>query len=335
MEAGKTKYTPLTGDPELISAVRSRFALTHCEPDGLDVIVTNGAKQALHSAFTATLNPGDEVILLAPYWTSYVDMVRLEGGVVRECSCLWDASKGWRLDLAAVEKAVTARTRWILLNSPCNPSGAVFDRANLAGLADIMRRHPQLQLLSDDIYKTIAWPEKPPLFAALHPELRQRTLVVDGVSKAYAMTGWRVGWAVGPAPLIKAMAMVQSQTTSAPSSISQAAAIAALMGPQDDAMAMSAAFQARRDMVTARLNAIDGFECPTPDGAFYAFPRIQNAIRRLGIKDDTEFCDRLLDAGVALVPGSVFGAPGFIRLSFAASMQALAEACDRLEAACA
>ncbi|KAK0350408.1 hypothetical protein LTR94_029145, partial [Friedmanniomyces endolithicus] len=212
-----------------------------------NVILTNGAKQALHNAFSATLDPGDEVIVLAPYWTSYPDIIRLEGGVTREVLGLWSQDCGWKLDTDKIEAAVTDKTRWILLNSPCNPSGAVYGDEDLDALAALLRRHPHISLMSDDIYQDIAFPTPPPLFARAHPDLAARTLVISGVSKAYAMTGWRLGWAIGPEPLIKAMITVQSQTTSAPSSISQAAAAAALRGPQISVRTMAAEFQRRRD----------------------------------------------------------------------------------------
>lgn len=335
LRAGKTKYTALSGDPDLVDAVREWFEQGYGVPvDRSGVIVTNGAKQAIYNAFAATIDPGDEVILLAPYWTSYPDMARLEGAVVREVTGVWDEIAGWSLDLDAIERAITPRTRWILLNSPCNPSGAVFGVDDLQGLAEILRRHPQVWLLSDDIYQDIAWPAAPPLFMALHPELAARVLVVGGVSKAYAMTGWRIGWAVGPSAIIRAMTAVQSQTTSAPSSVSQAAAAAALRGPSDSVVRMAAVFLKRRDYVVARLRKIAGFQCPMPSGAFYAFPRIVEAIERLGVRDDMDLCDRLLDGGVAAVPGSAFGVGGYIRFSFATSDENLAYACDRIEAVC-
>ncbi|WP_291537307.1 pyridoxal phosphate-dependent aminotransferase [Brevundimonas sp.] len=336
MWSGKTRYTQLTGAPDTIDAILARISITYelCF-QRQNVIVTNGAKQALHNAFSATLNPGDEVILPTPYWTTYPDIIRLEGGVVREVPGLWSLDKGWRLDIAAIERAITPRTRWILLNSPCNPSGAVYSPEDLAALAGLVARHDGFWVMSDDIYQDIAFPAPAPMFAARHPEVADRTLIIGGVSKAYAMTGWRVGWAVGPADLIRAMAAVQSQTTSAPSSISQAAAAIALRGPQTSVLNMVAEFKARRDVVVDRLNAIPGLECALPGGAFYAFPRITGALHHLGLGSDTEFCDALLNAGVAAVPGSAFGAPGFIRLSYAASMAELEGACDRIEQLCA
>jgi len=331
MDAGKTKYTALAGDPDLVDALIERFQFTYgLKAERGNVIVTNGAKQAIYNAFAATVNPGDEVILLAPYWTSYADMARLEGAVVKSVSGRWSMTNGWSLDLAAIEAAISPRTRWILLNSPCNPSGSVFSKKDLDGLCDVLQRHQHVWLLSDDIYQDIAWPAPAPLFAAIHPELGDRTMVVGGVSKAYAMTGWRIGWGVGPSALIKAMTSVQSQTTSAPSSISQAAAVAALRGPQGSVEEMAAEFHARRDLVVARLNEMPGFECASPEGAFYAFPRIEDALGNLGFSSDTELCDYLLEAGVAVVPGSAFGSPGFLRLSFAAAIDSLSEACERI-----
>jgi aspartate aminotransferase len=336
IRAGKTKYTALSGSPDLLDAIAGRVAINYeLQVTRKNIVVTNGAKQAIHSAFAATLNDGDEVVLLAPFWTSYADIVRLEGGVPREILGRWSANEGWGLDLDAIEAAISPRTRWILLNSPCNPSGAVFSVSDLAGLAKILERHPQVWVLADDIYQDIAFTVPAPLFAALHPDLAARTLIVNGVSKAYAMTGWRIGWAVGPVPLIEAMVAVQSQTTSAPSSISQAAATAALRGPQARVQSMVEEFHRRRDYIVGRLNAIPGFECPTPGGAFYVFPRITAVLDRLNMASDTELCASLLQGGVAAVPGSAFGAPGYLRLSFAASEADLATACDRIETVCA
>jgi len=336
MAQGKTKYTALSGAPDLLDAIAGRVAVNYeLQVDRRNIVVTNGAKQAIHSAFAATLNIDDEVVLLAPFWTSYADIIRLEGGVPREITGRWSLENGWALDLDAIEAAISLRTRWILLNSPCNPSGAVFTVADLAGLAGILERHPHVWILSDDIYQDIAFPAPAPLFAARHPELAARTLIVSGVSKAYAMTGWRVGWAIGPVPLIQAMTAVQSQTTSAPSSISQAAAVTALRGSQDSVHGMVSEFLSRRDMMVRRLNAVPGFECPVPGGAFYVFPRVTGALAALGMSSDAELCALLLQGGVAAVPGSAFGTPGYLRLSFAASEADLAGACDRIEAACA
>jgi len=336
MAQGKTKYTALSGAPDLLDAIAGQVAVNYeLQVDRRNIVVTNGAKQAIHSAFAATLNIDDEVVLLAPFWTSYADIIRLEGGVPREITGRWSLEKGWALDLEAIEAAISPRTRWILLNSPCNPSGAVFSVVDLAGLAGILERHPHVWILSDDIYQDIAFPAPAPLFAALHPDLSARTLIVSGVSKAYAMTGWRVGWAIGPIPLIQAMTAVQSQTTSAPSSISQAAATTALRGSQESVHGMVSEFLSRRNMMVRRLNAIPGFECPVPGGAFYVFPRVTGALRALGMTSDAELCALLLQGGVAAVPGSAFGTPGYLRLSFAASEADLAGACDRIEAACA
>ncbi len=339
MAAGATKYTALDGSPELKDAVRRKFA----RENGLtfaanEVTCGAGAKQILYNAFMATLDPGDEVVIPAPFWTSYADIVAICGGVARVVGCGLDT--GFRLTPEKLEAAIGPRTRWLLLNSPSNPSGAAYRRADLEALAEVIRRHPQVWVMSDDMYEHIVYDGfEFTTFAAVAPDLAERTLTVNGVSKAYAMTGWRLGYGGGPAPLVAAMAIVQSQSTSCPSSISQAAAVAALDGPQEIVEERRLAFQARRDLVVARLNAVPGIECPTPEGAFYTFASCAGLIgarrpdgRR--IESDVDFTDHLLAADVAVVPGSCFGAAPFFRISYAASTRDLETALDRIAAAC-
>lgn len=339
---GATKYTALDGTPELKEAVRRKF----WRENGLDfeqdeVTCGAGAKQILYNAFMATLDPGDEVVIPAPYWTSYSDMVTIAGGkpVIVRCG----AEAGFRLQADQLEAAITGRTRWLLLNSPSNPSGAAYRASDLAALAEVIRRHRQVWVMSDDMYEHIVYDGlKFVTFAAVAPDLGNRTLTVNGVSKAYAMTGWRIGYGAGPAPLIKAMAVVQSQATSCPSSVSQAAAAEALNGPQDVIAERRQTFQDRRDLVVGGLNRIDGIYCPKPQGAFYTYA---NCARLLGcrtpggsvIGNDRDFAAYLLDADVAVVPGSCFGLAPFFRISYATSeaelgiaLTLMASACERL-----
>lgn len=328
MEEGRTRYTPLAGTAELREAVAGRMLAAHGMPVSPDaVIACAGAKQVIHNAMAATLNPGDEVVLPTPFWSSYADIVRLEAGRPVTAAGRWDRDRGWRLDVDAVEAAITPRTRWLFLNAPGNPAGSTLDDFEMTALAAMLERHPHVWVLSDDIYEDIIFdgPKRPTLAAAF-PYLAKRTLIVSGVSKAYAMTGWRLGWGVGPVALIRGMIAIQSQTTSAPCSISQAAAVAALTGPQACVTQMVQAFRGRRDYVQGRLSRLAGVECPSPEGAFYLFPRI------LGLEDDVDLCERLLaTAGVAVVPGSAFGTPGHLRISFAAAIESLRTACDRIE----
>ncbi len=308
--AGKTRYPATLGTAELRAAIA---AANGAKPG--EVIVSTGAKQVLSNAMLATLNPGDEVIMPAPYWTSYSDIVALAGGrpVVIPCAM----TEGFKLGAEALEAAITPRTRWLMLNSPSNPSGAIYSAAEIRALAEVLARHPHVWVLSDEIYDHLSYEPFTP-FKAAAPELAGRLLVVNGVSKAYAMTGWRIGWGVGPAELIRAMGAVQGQITSGACSIAQAAALAALTGDQGLLDERRTAMQARRDRVTAALNATPGIVCPVPDGAFYVFPDISDAIAYGGFDSDAALCGWLLDeAGVAIVPGRAFGLPGHARLSFA------------------
>jgi aspartate aminotransferase len=293
----------------------------------------------MHNAFMATLDAGDEVILAAPYWTSYADMVLIAGG--RPVPVICGEENGFRLKAADLEAAITPRTRWLLLNSPSNPSGAAYSAEQLRPILDVLLRHPQIWLMSDDIYEHLLYDGVPfATGAQLEPALKNRTLTVNGVSKAYAMTGWRLGYGGGPKALIEAMAVVQSQSTSNPCSISQAAATEALSGPQAIVTEWRQAFQHRRDLVVQRLNAIDGISCRRPEGAFYTFASCAGLIGRRTpdgtlIASDAAFCRYLLDAcDLAVVPGSCFGLAPHFRISYAASEANLLEACERMALAC-
>jgi len=324
--AGKTRYPATLGTPELRAAIAAANAVQPAE-----VIVSTGAKQVLANAMLASLNPGDEVIMPAPFWTSYSDIVLMAGGrpVVIRCPM----ATGFKLSPAALEAAITPRTRWLMLNSPSNPSGAIYSADEIKALAQILARHPQVWLLSDEIYDHLSYVPFTP-FRQAAPELADRTLVVNGVSKAYAMTGWRIGWGVGPAALIKAMGAVQGQVTSGACSIAQAAALAALTGDQSLLETRRAAMKARRDQVVAGLNAMPGVTCPVPDGAFYVFPDMTAAIAQGGFDSDAALCGWLLEnAGVAIVPGRAFGLPGHARLSFAYANKDLESGIARIHAA--
>jgi aspartate aminotransferase len=341
MARGETKYTALDGSPEMKAAVIEKFG----RENGLtfspeEITVTSGAKQALYNAMMASLNTGDEVVIATPCWTSYLDIVRIAGGVPVKVPC--NEAAGFRLDAASLQAAITPRTRWVLLNSPSNPTGAAYRAEDYLPILDVLEDYPQVWLMVDDMYEHILYDGLKfvtPL--ELRPALRNRVLTVNGVSKAYAMTGWRIGYAAGPAPLIKAMAAVQSQSTSCPSSISQAAAIAALTGPQDLLPERAASFQARRDLVVDRLNAIDGITCRKPEGAFYTFANCAGLLGRRTpqgqvLADDDAFCEWLLEAAeVAVVPGSAFGLSPYFRISYATSTAQLETALQRIAVACA
>ena len=340
IRAGQTRYTALDGTPELKAAIQTKFRRENDLDFAADEIsVGAGAKQVMHNALMATLDAGDEVVLAAPYWTSYADMVLIAGGrpVAVPCS----EANGFRLQAQDLEAAITPKTRWLLLNSPSNPSGAAYSAAQLKPLLDVLLRHPQVWLLSDDIYEHLLYDGMAfATGARLEPALRERTLTVNGVSKSYAMTGWRIGYGGGPKALIASMAVVQSQSTSNPCSISQAAAVEALCGPQHIVGQWREAFQRRRDFVVDRLNAIEGIVCRRPEGAFYTFASCAALIGRRTpdgkrIDSDSAFCRYLLDAcDVAVVPGSCFGLAPYFRISYAASDAELKEACDRLAQAC-
>ena len=329
--AGQTRYTPIDGTPELKAAIQAKFR----RENGLDyeaaqIIVTSGGKQALFNLCMALQAPGDEAIIPTPCWVSYPDMVRLAEGepVMIETGI----EQHFKVTPAELEARLTDRTRLVVLNSPGNPTGASYTRAELEALGSVLDGYPDVVVVSDDIYEHIYWADEPFVsFATACPELFDRTVTVNGVSKAYAMTGWRIGYAGGPAELISAMKTVQSQSTSNPCSVSQAAAQAALDGDQRPVREMCSAYRLRHDYIVAALNAIPGVQCRHGEGAFYAFPRVQEAVERLGLADDTALAKKLIaEADVACVPGAAFEAPGYLRMSFACSQETLEEAVNRL-----
>ncbi|MTD99441.1 aminotransferase class I/II-fold pyridoxal phosphate-dependent enzyme [Paracoccus sp. YIM 132242] len=340
IDAGHTRYTAVDGTPSLKRAICDKFA----RENGLDyapsqITVGTGGKQILFNALLATLDEGDEVIIPAPYWVSYPDMVLLASGtpVVVECGL----EQGFRLTPQALEAAITPRTKWLILNSPSNPSGAGYDRAAMQALTDVLLRYPQVWILSDDIYEHLVFDGFSFVTPAqVEPRLKDRTLTMNGVSKAYAMTGWRIGYGAAPESLIRAMAKLQSQSTSNPCSISQYAAEAALAGPQDYVTESRAVFQRRRDLVVAGLNACPGIECPIPQGAFYVYPSIKGLIGKTSaagtlIADDEAFANALLEeTGVAVVFGAAFGLSPHFRISYATSDQQLTEAVARIRRFC-
>lgn len=340
LQAGQTKYTALDGTPELKAAIRDKFSRENGVDYALDEItVATGAKQILFNALMATLNPGDEVVIPTPYWTSYSDIVQIAEGKPVLIAC--DAKAGFRLQAEELETAITPKTRWLILNSPSNPSGAAYREEDYRPLLDVLLRHPHVWLLVDDMYEHIVYDDfRFVTPAAIEPRLKNRILTVNGVSKAYAMTGWRIGYAGGPRDLIKAMAVVQSQATSCPSSVSQAASVAALNGPQDFLAERKASFQRRRDLVVAGLNAIEGLDCRVPEGAFYTFSGCAGVLGKTTpggklIATDADFCAYLLeDANVAVVPGSAFGLSPFFRISYASAESELIEALKRIAEAC-
>ena len=329
--AGMTRYTPIDGTAELKAAVRAKFARDNGLDYGLrQIIVTSGGKQALFNLCLALLGPGDQAVIPAPYWVSYPDMVLLAEAepVIVETGI----EQGFKMTPSQLANALTANTRLLVLNSPSNPTGASYTRSELQALGSVLADYPDVVVVADDMYEHIYWADEPFVsFAAACPALFDRTVTVNGVSKAYAMTGWRIGYAAGPELLINAMKTVQSQSTSNPCSIAQAAAEAALQGDQQPVADMCVAYRRRHDYIIAALNDIPGFECRPGEGTFYAFPRVQEAIDRLGLADDAALAEKLLDeADVACVPGVAFGAPGYLRISFASSMQTLEQAVQRL-----
>ena len=338
---GETKYTDADGMPELKAAIVAKFArengLTYAANQ---IHVASGGKPVIYNALVATLNPGDEVIVPAPYWVSYPDMVLLAGG--EPVTVIGQEADGFKLRPEVLDAAITSRTKWIILNSPSNPTGAAYTRAELEALAAVLRKHPQVWILTDDMYEHLVYGGFEYLtIAQVAPDLYDRTLTVNGVSKAYAMTGWRIGYAGGPKPLIDLMRKVASQTTSNPSSISQWAAVEALNGPQDFLPVRAAAFEKRRDLVVSMLNQAEGIRCPTPEGAFYVYPSIEGLVGKTApsgvvIDNDETFTAELLNAeGVAVVQGAAFGLSPYFRVSYATSDAALEEACTRIQRFCA
>jgi aspartate aminotransferase len=329
---GATKYTPIDGTAELKSAIQRKFMRENqLDYTPAQILVTSGAKQALFNLCLALLSEGDEVVIPAPYWVSYPDMVKLADAepVIIDTGLEAD----FKITPAQMADVITAKTRLFILNSPCNPTGASYSKAELQALGDVLADHPNVVIASDEIYEHIQWADEPfTSFAAACPALYDRTVTTNGVSKAYAMTGWRIGYAAGPEKLIKAMKTIQSQSTSNACSVSQVAAVAALDGDQSPVREMSAAYKERHDYIVAALNDMEGFECRPGEGTFYAFPRVTGALQALGLSSDIELVERLIsEADVACVPGSAFGAPGYIRMSFACSIETLEEAVNRIK----
>lgn len=333
---GFTKYTAVDGTPALKQAIISKFKndnnLTYAANQ---ILVSCGGKQSFFNLSLAYLNPGDEVVIPAPYWVSYPDMVIVAGAVPVFIDT--DMNTRFKITAEQLDAVITDKTRLVVLNSPSNPSGIAYTLKELAALGEVLRKYPNVLIASDDMYEHIIWSEGG--FCNILnacPDLYDRTIVLNGVSKAYSMTGWRIGYAAGPAKLINAMKNIQSQSTSNPTSISQVAAEAALKGGKECMVPMIAAFKERHDWLVAALNALPGVDCVAGDGAFYAYPSFQGAMNKLGITDDVAFAEKmLLEAGVAMVPGSAFGTPGYMRLSYATSLDILKAAVARLEKALA
>ena len=340
IRAGKTKYTDPDGMPALKQAICDKFK----RENGLDykpsqVHVAPGGKPVIYNALVATLNPGDEVIIPAPYWVSYPDMTLLAGGT--PVAVETTAESGFKITPAALEAAITPKSKWLIINSPSNPSGGAYTRAELQAIADVLLRHPQVWVLTDDMYEHLVFDDfEFTTIAQVEPKLYDRTLTMNGVSKAYAMTGWRIGYAAGPEPLIKLMGKMISQTTSNPSSISQWAALEALNGTQDFIKPNAKLFQERRDLVVSMLNQATGLHCPTPEGAFYVYPSCAGLIGKTApsgkvIQSDEDFANELLDAeGVAVVHGAAFGLSPFFRISYATANDVLEDACARIQRFC-
>ena len=337
---GKTKYTAVDGIPELKNAISAKFE----RENGIgyaagEITVGTGGKQVLYNALMATLNPGDEVVVPAPYWVSYPDMVALAGGTPVAVAAGADA--GYKISPDALEAVITPKTKWLIFNSPSNPSGAAYTHAEMAALAEVLRRHPHVWTMTDDMYEHLVYDGfEFETLVGVAPDLKDRVLTVNGVSKAYSMTGWRIGYAGGPEALIKAMAKIQSQSTSNPCSIAQWAAVEALNGTQDFIPRNQELFKGRRDLVVSMLNQAAGLSCPTPEGAFYVYPSCAGVIGKTsagGVKigDDESFVTALLEEeGVAVVHGSAFGVSPAFRVSYATSNEALTEACTRIQRFC-
>lgn len=338
--AGQTKYTATGGTTELKEAVAAKFK----RENGLDfplagIVIGSGAKQLIFNALMATVSAGDEVVIPTPSWVSYPDIVELLGGtpVLLECS----RAEGFKLTAERLRAAITPLTRWLILNSPCNPSGAVYSAAELKSLAEVLLNYPHVMVMSDDIYEHIVFEGSEfATISAVEPRLAERTLIINGVSKAHCMTGWRIGYSAGPTWLANAMTKLQGQETNGPSSISQAAAIAALNGPQDHVQANNIAYRRRRDLAVSRINAIEGLSCDPPRGTFYVYVDVSGLIGRrtaagTTLGNDVDVANYFLEEGqVALVPGTGFNASPFVRLCFAYSDEVVAKACDRVAAAC-
>jgi aspartate aminotransferase len=332
---GDTKYTAVDGTPVLKKAIINKFKRENNLTYTADQItVGTGGKQVLYNAFMATLNKGDEVIIPAPFWVSYPDMVLLAGGKPKIVKC--SEADGFKLTPISLKKAITKNTKWLILNSPSNPTGAGYTKKEINDLAKVLINHKNVHILSDDIYEHISYDNFKFYTIAQVSKLKDRTLTMNGVSKSYAMTGWRIGYAAGPKDIIKAIGKIQSQSTSNPSSISQAAAVEALNGNQSFIKKRSKAFKERRNFVVRSLNAINGISCLTPNGAFYVFPSCKGLLnKKTGLKTDTDFVQKLLEkSNVAVVQGSAFGLEGYFRISYATSMQNLKKAMERIRSFC-
>ena len=337
---GETKYTAVEGIPELRAAIAAKFKReNNLDYKPSQTFVSPGGKSILFNALLATINPGDEVIIPAPYWVSYPDIVQLGGGkpVIVETTL----ESGFRLDPVALEKAITPKTKWFVFNQPSNPTGACYSQDQLKAITDVLLRHPQVWVLTDDMYEHLVYGGfKFRTIAEIEPRLYERTLTMNGVSKAYSMTGWRIGYCAGPELLIKAMAKLQSQSATNAASISQWAAVEALNGPQDFIPGFQKLFEGRRDLVVSMLNQAKGIECPTPEGAFYVYPSIRGLIGKTSaggkkIETDSDFAVALLEEqGVAVVHGAAFGLSPFFRISYATNEKNLEESCKRIQAFC-
>ena len=336
---GDTKYTAVDGTPALKNAIIKKFKReNNLDYQNDQITVGAGGKHVIYNAMMATLNEGDEVIIPAPYWVSYPDMVLLAGGtpVILECN----EKQGFKINTLELEKSINKKTKWIILNSPSNPTGACYSESDIKEIAKVLIKYPHVYILSDDIYEHVIYGSFEFFTIAQINELKERVLTMNGVSKAYSMTGWRIGYAAGPKEIIKAIAKVQSQSTTNPSSISQAAAVEALNGTQDFIKERAVSFQERRDYVVKALNEIEGIECLNPDGAFYVFPSCKNLIGKKDntgkeLKTDTDFVKSLLEnSGVAVVQGSAFGLEGFFRISYATSMDNLKKALEKISSYC-
>ncbi len=336
---GETKYTAVDGTPTLKNAIIKKFKRENNLDYQIDQItVGTGGKQVIYNAMMATLNEGDEVIIPAPYWVSYPDIVLLAGGtpVILECN----EKQGFKINPLELEKSITKKTKWIILNSPSNPTGTCYSEKDIKEIGKILEKHPNVFILSDDIYEHVTYGNFKFFTIAQINNLKERVLTMNGVSKAYSMTGWRIGYAAGPKDIIKAIAKIQSQSTTNPSSISQAAAVEALNGVQNFIKERATSFQERRDFVVNALNAIEGIECLKPDGAFYVFPSCKGLIGKKDskgkeIKKDTDFVQSLLENnGIAVVQGSAFGLEGFFRISYATSMKNLQKALEKISNFC-
>jgi aspartate aminotransferase len=336
---GDTKYTAVDGTPALKNAIIKKFKRENNLDYQVDqVTVGAGGKHVIYNAMVATLNEGDEVVIPAPYWVSYPDIVLLAGGtpIILKCT----EKQGFKINPLELEKSITKKTKWIILNSPSNPTGSCYSEEDIREIAKVLIKYPQVHILSDDIYEHVAYEGFKFFTIAQIAELKERVLTMNGVSKAYSMTGWRIGYAAGPKEIIKAIAKIQSQSTTNPSSISQAAAVEALNGTQDFIKERATSFQERRDFVVKALNDIDGIECLNPDGAFYVFPSCKGLIGKKDsngkeLKTDNDFIQSLLEnSGVAVVQGSAFGLEGFFRISYATSMKNLEKALEKISSFC-